>query len=205
MNTTRWCAVGSALCLGQIALGSIVNGGFEPAPGSPTYQALPGGSAAINGWTTTHSGIEWFRPSSYHSWNNSPNGGWIVDLVTDISSGGGIEQTFATVFGSLYQVDFLYGSSLRFGRDGTAEITVAAGGTSQLFSISNTSSDIVWETRSFSFTANSASTTLSFLNVQDANLHFAFIDGVAVTIVPAPAVASLALIGGIGALGRRKR
>ncbi len=204
MISTRWCAMACALCLGPAALGSIVNGGFEPVAGGPTYVALPGGSTQISGWTTTDSGAEWFQPSAF-GLTNSPNGGWVVDVANTVFSAGGIEQTFTTVASTVYQVDFHFGSHQASGRDGTAEIIVAAGAASQTFNIANPGSDIVWEARSFTFTANAASTTLSFRCVQSAFEHFAYIDGITATVVPAPAIAASMIIAGIGALGRRKR
>jgi hypothetical protein len=203
MSPIRSCAVACALSFAPGAFAQIVNGGFEPAPGGSTYVALPGGSGAITGWTTTDTGVEWFLPAAF-GFSNSPDGGWCVDLANLDQSAGGIEQSIPTALGQLYEVDFLYGTSQGSGRDGSAEITVSAGGTSQVFSIVHHTLDIVWESRSFQFVAGSTSTTLSFRCLQDANLHFANIDGVAMAAVPAPAAGGVVLVAGLG-LGRRRR
>ncbi len=200
----RLCGVACALCFGHAVLGSIVNGGFEPTPGSdvPAYLTLGGGSTAINGWTTTDMGVEWFVPSAF-GLTNSSNGGWVLDLASNSFFAGGVTQTFATDVNTSYRVDFEFASHRASGRDGTAEIVVSAAGTSQLFSISNSSSNTLWESRSFTFIATSTSTTLSFRNTQSAVEHFAYIDGV--SMVPAPGAVHIGVLAGIGCLRRPRR
>lgn len=183
----------------------VVNGGFEPAPGGATYVAVPGGSSAITGWTTSDSGVEWFKTSTF-GFADSANGGWVVDLANLFHPAGGVAQSFATVAGTTYQVDFEFGTSNGFFRDGTAEIVVAAGATSQLFSISNFTTAGAWEARTISFVATAASSTLSFRCLQDANTHFAFIDGVSVAaLVPMPAPVTLAGVGLVAVTGGSRR
>jgi uncharacterized protein (TIGR03382 family) len=69
-------------------------------------------------------------------------------------------------------------------------------------SIENLSTSLVWELRSFSFIADDSEATLRFESFQNANLHFANIDGV--SIVPAPGAGALAACG-LGGLMRRRR
>jgi hypothetical protein len=180
----------------------VVNGGFEPGPGGGGYQALPGGSSAVPGWITSDTGVEWFLPSNF-GYTNSPDGGYAVDLANTIFSAGGIFQSFATTPAQSYQVSFWFGSQVASGRDGTAEITVSAAATTQNFSITTVGSDITWEARTFSFVANSTTTTLSFRCTQDAFQHFAYIDGAS---VPAPGAAMLGFVplAGLARRGRRR-
>jgi len=169
-----------ALFLGLLhaptASAQLVNGSFEPAVGSFSYQLLGGGSTAIPGWTTTDSGVEWFGGPGYPGYAH--DGQYLVDLANYVYSAGGVQQTFATSPGQAYEISFWLGSHAVSGRDGTAQIVVSADAQSQTFSISAPSSAVLWQSRTFTFVADDASATLSFRCLQNANLHFAYIDGV---------------------------
>ncbi len=162
------------------ARAQVVNGSFEPATGVIGYALLPGGSTAIPGWTTTDNGVEWFLPSPV-----SPSGGDVVDLACYVYSAGGIQQTIPTVSGQTYAIDFWLGTQASSGRDGTCEIVVDAAGTTQTFSATNPTGAAVWFPRTFTFVATGPSATLRFRCLQNANLHFAFIDGVRMNAVTA--------------------
>lgn len=193
----------AALALGlcPAAFGTLINGGFEPGPGGATA-ILPPGSTLIPGWVATDSGAEWFLPAGL-GYANSPQGGYVVDLANYIYNAGGVAQTFATTPGQAYEIRFYYGTHAAFGRDGTAEIIVAAGATSQTYSIVNAGSQIIWEERVFTFTADAPTTTLSFRCLQSGYQHFAYIDGASKSEVPAPGGLVLAVLGALA--GRRRR
>ncbi len=163
----------------------IVNGGFEQPTSPIGYQLLGGLSTAIDSWTTTDNGVEWFSPAS-GGYGPAAEGLNVVDLACYVYSAGGIKQTFATIPGQSYQIDFWLGTHARSGRDGTATITVSADAQSQSFSMTNLGPNIVWSQRTFTFVADDASATLQFRCTQNANLHFAYIDGVGASqVVPA--------------------
>lgn len=155
---------------------TLVNGSFEPAAPFGAYQALPGGSAAVPGWVTTDSGAEWFQPSAY-GYAPAPSGLYIVDIANYVYSAGGIRQTFPTVPGETVTIDFQLGTHAASGRDGTCQIVVDADGQSQVFSHSTAGAAIAWLACAFTFVADDASATLRFRCLQNANLHFAYLDG----------------------------
>lgn len=160
----------------------LVNGGFE-LPASPIgYQLLGGGSTAITGWVATDNGVEWFSPTSY-GYGAPPNGQNVVDLACYTYSAGGIQQTFATTAGQSYRIDFWFGTHAASGRDGTAAIDVSADGQTQTYSHTNLSGAIGWSARTFTFVADDATATLKFRCTQNANVHFAYIDGVGASLV----------------------
>ncbi len=184
-----------------ITSASIVNSGFEPTTAVGSNNVLPGGSLAIEGWETIENGVEWFNPAAFGA-IASPDGGYAVDLANFTFSAGGIQQTFATTAGESYTVEFYASTSAGQGRLGTAEILVQADGTMEQFDLVNISTQFEWELHSFTFIADDDEATLTFANYQDANLHFANIDGV--SIVPAPASA-LILFAMSAAHTRRRR
>lgn len=180
------------------ARAQIVNGSFEPSGPLGGYVALAGGSSAIPGWTTTDTGVEWFQPAAYGV-GSAYAGLYVVDLANYVYTAGGVQQTIATIPGAVYHVDFALGTHAGSGRDGTAQIVVSAAAQSQTYSASNPGGQVVWTPCTFTFTANAATATLSFRCLQNANLHFAYVDGVgAAQVVPAVP----ATWGRIKALGR---
>lgn len=200
MHCKRLVSAGMLLCAASITHASIVNPGFEPDTSVNSNNVLPGGSNAIPGWTTIENGVEWFNPAAFGS-TVSPDGGYAVDLANFTFNASGIQQTFATVAGQSYTVEFFASTSAGQGRLGTAEILVEADGVMEQFNLVNMSTQFVWELQSFTFIADDDEATLTFANYQDANLHFANIDGV--SIVPAPATGMMML--GFGLLGARRR
>ncbi len=158
------------------ASAQIVNGSFEPSSAMGNYAALPGGSTAIPGWVTTDTGVEWYKPAAFGD-VAAPNGLYVVDLANYIFSAGGIQQTIPTVVGQAYVFQFFLGTNQQSGRDGTCEIVVSAAAQSQTFTHVNHATLTTWALQSFPFTATSTTTTLSLRCLQNANLHFALVDG----------------------------
>ncbi len=186
----------------EVANGAITNGGFEPG-GGPASSLVPGNSTAVPGWLTTDTGVEWFQPGAF-GLSSSPNGGYVIDLANYTYSAGGIRQTLITTPGEVYDVVFSFGTHIASGRDGTAEITVSAGATSQNFSMAVGTANITWLTKTFTFAADAASTTLAFRCTQNALTHFAYIDGVGASVAPAPGAAGIVAMG-LACVGRRRR
>ena len=184
----------------------LVNGSFEePYIG---YQTIGGGnSLAITGWTTILNGVEIFDATSY---GGAADGKVVIDLANYTYTGGGIEQTFATTAGQQYDLTFWLGNLLASGRDGTGVVKVSVAGGNYIFNTpAATTALLTWEKQQLSFTAQGASTTLSFSNDQNANLHFANVDAVSVTAVPEPEtyamlLAGLGLMGGVARRNKRK-
>lgn len=184
---TAWWVLAIALTLPTPSPAvPLVNGSFEPAAPFGPYLLLGGGSAAIPGWTTTDSGAEWFQPAAY-GYAAAPDGLYIVDVANYIYSAGGIEQSFATVPGASYAIDFRLGTHAVSGRDGTCQVVVDADGQSQVFAHTNTGAAIVWLPCTFTFVADGTSATLRFRCLQNANLHFAYLDGAGLRDLTTPA------------------
>ena len=179
----------------------LVNGSFE-LPTGISYTILPGNSAAITGWTTILSGVEWFNATGY---GGAADGVMVVDLANYVYTGGGIQQSFATQVGHTYSLNFSLGTTAGSGRDGTAHIDVSVAGITTGFDVVNYASTLAWTNYNFNFTAIDTTTTLSFMNNQNPYLHFADLDGVGVSTVPVPAAAWLFGSGLMGLFGMARR
>ena len=128
----------------------VANGGFETGSLGPWI--LNGGSSGIDS-STPHSG------------------GFDVELGTS-GGDGTLSQTFATVPGTTYAVNFW----LKNGSSGTNDFSVNFGGT-QLFSTVNAGSSGYTE-HTINVVASSSSTTLTFTERNDPS--FWFLDDVSV-------------------------
>lgn len=184
---TAWWVLAIALTLPTPSPAvPLVNGSFEPAAPFGPYLLLGGGSTAIPGWTTTDSGAEWFQPTAY-GYAAAPDGLYIVDVANYVYSAGGIRQSFATVPGASYAIDFRLGTHAASGRDGTCQVVVDADGQSQVFSHATAGAAIAWLPCTFTFVADDATATLRFRCLQNANLHFAYLDGAGLRDLTTPA------------------
>lgn len=175
----------------------VVNGSFEPASGVVSWSIVTGGSTAIPGWVATDNGVEWALGTSGGA--PAPDGLHIVDLACYVYSAGGIQQTFATTPGTPYTITFMLGTMAGAGRDGTCQIVVDADAQSQVFSHTNLTGIVAYAAKSFTFIADDASATLRFRCLQNANVHFAYLDAVNTEAVVSDTPASW---GGVKALFR---
>lgn len=125
------------------ASGSLNNGSFEIFD----YDYIKGGST-ISGWQTILNGVERANPNvrvgpgpvNQINVGTAQDGSLIVDLAPLTFIGGGIQQTFDTIVGQSYSLSFYGGTLQRFGRDGTAQIDVSVGTSSQIFNVINKAS-----------------------------------------------------------------
>lgn len=177
------CALSVATFATPIGPNLIVNGSFESGPAT-VNMVIGSGSTAITGWTTINSGVEYFQPAF---WGMGPaqDGAFAVDLDNYTFPSGGLQQTFATVAGQAYQVEF-WGSTLSgFGRDGTGNIQLLLAGILQnTFHLENHTGQFAWQNFTFDFTATDATTTLAFAANENPFLHFANLDNVVVGLAP---------------------
>lgn len=188
---------------------TIVNGSFEtgtvnPGGGFATVAAGPS-LTNIAGWTVGGHSVDliggfWQAQDGLRS----------IDLAG--SGIGSLSQALATVVGQAYRVDFWVSRNPDGGitpRTGFVDV----GGASTLITYSNGTSsrpnNMLWEARSYDFTATSSLTNLRFSAdpATSATFFGLALDNVSITAVPEPASWAL-MIAGFGLVGsamRRRR
>lgn len=190
-------SLGLAVSVGVAHGAAFVNGSFETGPAPGSFATLAGGNTSITGWTVTGNSIDYI--GSY--WQPG-DGSRSIDLNGNAQ--GGIQQTFDTILNQVYRVTFLMAGN----PDGPPVIktlTASAGSFSGNFTAAaGTRTNMGWTQKSFSFTAQGTSTTLSFAS-QDATAYGAALDRVTLTPVPEPATLGLAAVGLVAAWRRRAR
>jgi len=169
----------------------LVNGGFEEGPPAGRFVNLAGGSETIKGWVVTGEGVDYIGTL----WPGS-EGAHSIDLDGSVRSAttrgyvhGGVAQRFATKPGTGYLVTFdLAGNP--YAPPAKKLMRVSAADQSQDYSFDvtgKTPAKMGWTPTRWSFTANSASTTLEFRSLTPAGSTGwgAVIDNVTVTVQPA--------------------
>jgi len=157
----------------QVSQALVFNGGFESAPSFSGYLQLSAGSTALPGWSIFDGGVD-----ILNTWQ-AADGTHCIDL--NALSQGRMAQTFNTTAGRRYQVNF----SLAGNPNGGAvikQMSVEAAGQAQTFTFDITgrsTSNMGWVRRSFAFTANASTTTLTFRSLLNDN-GGAMIDAVSV-------------------------
>lgn len=169
--------------------GSFENGTNPPAVGN--FRTLNTGNTDITGWVVQANGIDWVEKNFWQA----SNGNYSVDLSA--LSAGGIQQTFDTVVGTQYTVSFDLAGNPEGGPVVKSVDVLATGGVTSNYTFDTTGKsrpNMGWLTKSYSFTASSTSTTLSFTSLNGTPFGPA-LDNVSVTAVPVPAGMLLALTG----------
>lgn len=179
----------------------FVNGSFEDGSlTNSSFTTVAGGnSTAINGWLVTGNSVDYI--GSYWA---AQQGSRSIDL--NGNGQGGIQQTFDTVVGQLYNISFWLAGNTD-GAPVTKSVKVGAGDTSSIFTFDTTGFsaplNMGWKKYNFQFAASSTSTTLSFDSL-DASAFGASLDNVAVSAIPEPATWAMMLLG-IGLIGGAMR
>lgn len=170
-----------ALAARPAAANLIANGNFETGPGVTSQGRValaPGGSIAS--WTIAGGGVEyvsdqWWAPSS---------GTRSIGLNPETP--GSIGQSFATAPGATYRVTF-WQSGEPFTSPVVKQIRVRAAGQQADFAFDSQHAwdwDMGWLQRTWTFTANGASTLLEFVSL-DAGDASPALDDVVVTLLTA--------------------
>lgn len=201
------CTAVVATAAGIVAPASanlVVNGSFEDSPLNPgaTWIAMGGGDSSITGWVTVGAGIDYMGGILQAS-----DGDRSIDL-NNVTSGGGIAQTFATNAGWIYTVEFDLSANM-YGGPSPKIMSVDAAGQSAEFEFDyiaagSTAADPAWERISWTFVASGPQSTLTFMGIS-GGVFGADIDNVVVTgAVPTPGAIGLGLAGMTLAARRRR-
>ncbi len=146
-GTSSSAAATVSITVTGVTIGSLVNGGFE---------------AGENGWTMTGNRVVFDNSAPYIAFAGNR---MLIFNAAELSPNAVASQTFATSPGQTYNLNF------QLGVLGSVEqkIAVAINGTASLASgtesVFGNSPNVVWAARSYAFTADSASTTISFTDI----------------------------------------
>jgi choice-of-anchor C domain-containing protein len=200
-------ACGVATSAGAAA---FTNGSFELGvdPGG-SFVTLGNGSTGITGWVVGGDSVDYIG-----GYWNAEDGSRSVDLSGNAN--GSVAQTFDTVAGQTYVVNFFLAGNPDGGPAAKLAITSADGAQQQsnVFTVVpgvNTRSNMGWADYTYQFTAATTSTTLAFASATNTafgpaldNVSIATVAGLG---VPEPASWALMLLGfgGLGAVLRRQR
>jgi hypothetical protein len=199
--------VSSAVCLTPTSLSAaelLTNGGFEaPVVGGPCCVTSP--PTVIPGWTATPDVNVVNGTFSSSAGNLAKEGNQYLDLVGQ-ANGGTISQSFATVVGQVYALNFWYSHNLFAGLS-AAEARLSAGNLSDnIRHTGGNNGNLAWQFYSNSFTATSASTTLTFVNTVGGQNEGVLLDAVSVMAVPEPSTWAMLILGfGLLGAGMRRR
>ncbi|WP_082657927.1 MULTISPECIES: choice-of-anchor C family protein [unclassified Sphingopyxis] len=193
-------AVAAALLLPATAnAATVVNGDFETGPNPGSFTTVNAGGT-IGAWTVLSGSVDYI--GTY--WQ--PQGGSrSVDL--NGLNAGTIQQAIDTVMGQAYEVTFWLAGNPDNGPEiKTVQVSAAdANGTFMFDTFGVSRAAMGWQKYTFNFTANSASTLLSFAS-QNQSAYGAALDSVSISAVPEPATWAMMLFGFVlvgGAMRRR--
>jgi hypothetical protein len=232
MNRITMMSVFAAAVLTQLAsadvnAGNLIsNGDFDnigqvwvnnTGVGSDDWQTP--GATAIPGWTNVPGFANEFwatTPNSYGLTESPGNGSvYWVDLTGQANNKpyGGIEQTITTTPGLSYVLAFDLGASTIYNSSGSGAAALTASATgltplaSQLFTLVPINSN-QWVSETLAFTADSNTTTITFLADSSFTSRYTGLDNVVVAAsVPEPSGFVLGCLGAlvVAAYGFRRR
>jgi choice-of-anchor C domain-containing protein len=195
----------AAMLAGSAQAATIVNGSFEIGVNPPTtsFTTLGAGNTDLTGWSIGGGGIDWI--GAY--WQAS-NGVRSLDMTA--ITAGSISQTLSTVIGQRYVVTFdLAGNPDPNGGPTLKSLDVTVNGLDLVNYTFDTTgfstSNMGWESKSYSFVATSTSSTLAFTS-NNGLASGPALDNVAVAVPEAATWAMMiAGFGLVGAASRRRR
>lgn len=197
-----FCAAGK-----QARADLIVNGGFEFNPVAGFYENYgtfsnnPYTGPFFQGWTITLNNVDLVNPLAPGAWNAPAyEGSYLLDLV-GYGNTGAISQTFNTLPGQQYLLQFAFGNNPGSTSSASANVDVFGSGSllsAVIFHNTSASGNLNWTIYSGAFVANSESTTLNFNNVLGGSNGGILLDAVQVSAVPEPATWAMMILGFAG-------
>ena len=195
----------TSLLIGMLACfvsaqGALINGSFElgtfvdDGNGTDSFLAGP---TTITGWAAVGRQVAWIR--SPNPWGlSAQDGTHFLDLTGYLTGApfGGVTQTIATNPGQQYNLSFFLGSFTQRWGGPPVSILASAGGTSNTFTVSTTSTASTWTPFSMLFTATSANTAITLTGA--AGVEYIGLDNVSVDLastVPEPESWALMMLG----------
>lgn len=174
----RWFVLFAALALACDARADVVNGSFETGPAMPVGAGLllNAGDTRLTGWTIGGANVEYVDIQSWECGDGDRSVG--LNGINPAT----LSQAFTTVSGTQYSVTFLL-SGEPFTEPVVKHLRVSAAGQQQDYTFDTSAIwhwAMGWTARTFDFTANASSTTLTFTTL-DAGDAGPILDKVVVT------------------------
>jgi hypothetical protein len=170
----------------------------------------------LAGWTMTGNAVLATQYGAGFNWGGgsvAQNGTYAISFNGgNLPSTGAIWQSFATVIGTTYSVQFDYGSTSPWAQSMNWTVLGANQGTIDSARVTDNNTAGLLNTYNFTFVANSLSSTLRFNDYvgNNSNSNDGLLDNISVNANPSavPEPGSLALLGlgilGVGMVRRRK-
>jgi choice-of-anchor C domain-containing protein len=184
-------AIVLTVALGAVAAPTnlVVNGSFELSPdpvGTAGWVTIPSGATTLTGWTVTGPEAAAVDIVTQDLWNVY-EGTKALDL--NGTGPGCISQVIPTEVGQWYELSFAMSGNP--GQVGAKDMMVAAGPLSDVpfsFTKLNASRDMMWETHTLLFQANSTTSEITFESITPVELggKGPAVDDVRVSVVPVP-------------------
>lgn len=202
MRIFATCAA-ALLMSGSAQALTIVNGSFELGTFTgASFDTLAAGNANITGWTIGGAGVDWIG----NYWQAAV-GNRSIDLSA--LSAGSLSQSIATEVGKRYVVTFAMAGNPDGGPNPKIMNVSANGAGVAPYSFTTgatTRPNMGWVDFSYSFIANSATTTLAFTSTATTPSGPA-LDNVRISVVPEASTWAMLIAGFglVGAASRRRR
>ncbi|MBA4107238.1 MAG: hypothetical protein C0485_15950 [Pirellula sp.] len=184
--------------VGSAAQANVISNGSFETPVTSTLIVVGAGDPTITSWTVGLVGVDLVNAAGNGFVNGAAaDGAQYLDL--DGSPGpGSITQTFATTPATQYTLTFDYANNYTTPGTAQALVQVADGANTYLSDVishsTSVSGNLDWTSYpSFTFTAQQASTTLSFMSMSGGVFGGIMLDKIEVNAVPEPA--SMGLMG----------
>lgn len=176
----------------------ITNGSFETGTNPGNYTTLSTGSSSIQDWTIESGSIDYI--GTYWS---AAQGARSIDMSGN--GPGSISQILSTTPGYKYLVEFSMGANTD-GGNLYKILQVTAGSVFDDIFVSKKGPQVTWSDKYFIFTANEASTKLTFTSLEDSAWGPA-LDNVRVNVnsAPIPPAVFLLATGLIGLFGIKRK